>query len=69
MCQIAVDDTLIKEARSVTTMEDDQEIVAEALHSFIAQMKDQRQALQYFGKLKSWDPEFAGLNEKWKTKR
>jgi hypothetical protein len=64
MCQIAADDALINEARSVTTMEDDQEIVAEALHGFIARMKDQRQALQYFGKLKSWDPEFAGFLKK-----
>jgi hypothetical protein len=62
MTTITIDDTLIKDAREVTTMQDDDAIVTEALQSFILDMREQAQAKQYYGKL-HWNAEFAGQFE------
>jgi hypothetical protein len=62
MATITIDDALIKNARAVTTMQDDAEIITEALQGFILDMKSQAQAKEYYGKL-HWDAEFAGMLE------
>jgi hypothetical protein len=65
MCQITVDDTLIKEARSVTDHTRDEDIVQAA--SYIDDMKHLRKVLEEIEELQKdpgfvgWDPEFAGL--------
>jgi len=67
MCQIAVDDTLIKEARSVTDRTRDEDIVRVALTSYIDNMKHLRKVLGEIEELQKdpgfvgWDPEFAGF--------
>jgi len=60
MTQVAIDDTLIRNARAVTGITNDKAIVEEALQSFILDMKTQSEVKQYYGKL-NWDPEFAGV--------
>jgi len=59
MTQVAVDDTLMRDARAVTTLTSDKEIMEEALRCFIVQMKNQLDALQYYGKL-HWDGDWIG---------
>jgi hypothetical protein len=70
MTQIAVDDRVIENARAVTTLKDDGEIVEAALDSFIAVMKSQREALEIIKEMQKepgyvgWDPEFAGWDKR-----
>ncbi|MDR1788408.1 MAG: type II toxin-antitoxin system VapB family antitoxin, partial [Treponema sp.] len=49
MTQVAIDDTLIKNARAVTGIKNDKAIVEEALQSFILDMKTQSEVKQYYG--------------------
>ena len=63
MATITIDDALIRDARAVTAMQNDSEIVTEALQGFILDMKAQAQVKQYCGKL-HWYPEFAGVTDK-----
>jgi hypothetical protein len=62
MATITIDDDLIKNARSVTTMRDDTAIVQEALQGFILDMKSQAEAKDFYGKL-HWDADFAGMTQ------
>jgi hypothetical protein len=73
MTQVAVDDGLMNEARSVTTLKDDAAIVAQAMEGFVARQRAVKEADSYFrsdngGKLR-WDPEFAGVADldKWNS--
>jgi hypothetical protein len=69
MPAIVVKDELIKKARSVTAYEKDEDIVQAALEEYIIGMENMAEARHMFGKLNSWDPEFAGLTEKWENRR
>jgi Arc/MetJ family transcription regulator len=64
MTQIAVDDSLIQKARSLTTLTSNDDVISVALQEFIASSEDRKDALRKFGKIKSWDPQFAGWNPK-----
>jgi hypothetical protein len=73
MTQVAVDDGLMKQARGVTSLKDDEAIVAQAMKGFVARQRAVKEADAYFqsdngGKLR-WDPEFAGVADldEWNT--
>jgi Arc/MetJ family transcription regulator len=59
MTQVAIDDTLVQEAIQFSEKRSEQEVVERALQNFVFEMKQQQEALQYFGKLK-WEGD---LNE------
>jgi Arc/MetJ family transcription regulator len=68
MTQVAVDDELLREARSVTMLKGDAEIVAKAMSGFVARQRAVKEATDYFagdnGGKPRWDPEFAGVDTK-----
>jgi Arc/MetJ family transcription regulator len=59
MTQVAIDDSLIRKARTVTNLRSDQEILEEALRGYIVQMQNQAEILQMAGKL-NWDGDWSG---------
>jgi hypothetical protein len=70
MTQIAVNDRVIENARAVTTLTDDREIVEAALDSFTSCMKSQLEAIEIIKEMQNepgyvgWDPEFAGWDKR-----
>jgi hypothetical protein len=73
MTQVLVDDNVLKEARNLTSLTSDADIVAKALSGFVARKRIVKQADTYFsrdnGGKPRWDPEFAGLNpDEWNSR-
>jgi hypothetical protein len=62
MTQVAVDEGLMNKARSLTNLTSNDDVISAALQEFIASSEDRKDALAKFGKIKSWDPQFAGWN-------
>jgi pyridoxal/pyridoxine/pyridoxamine kinase len=69
MTQIAVNDRLIEKARTVTTLDNDQEIMEAALNGFIGHAEAHQHAMKIIEEINSgrktlfWDPEFAGCDK------
>jgi hypothetical protein len=59
---VAVDDGLMNKARSLTNLTSNDDVINAALQEFIASSEDRKDTLAKFGKIKSWDPQFAGSN-------
>jgi hypothetical protein len=70
MAQVVIDDRLIKKARAVTAIENDQEIVEAALEGLIFEVEAHREAIEIVKEMQKrpgyvgWDPEFAGWDKR-----